>query len=142
MSTRISWDKYWINIAEQVASRSTCGRANVGSVIVRENNSIVSTGYNGAPPKKEHCDDVGHLMINGHCVRSRHAEQNSILFAEKYDHDLEGCTIYCTHLPCDNCLGQIIASGIKKIRYRIPYRETESRKDVYDQYNLDIKKID
>lgn len=139
--SRKSWDKYWIDIAEKVATRSTCDRANVGSVIVRKDNTVISTGYNGSPPGKEHCDDVGHLMISGHCCRTRHSEVNAILMAEKYGHDLKGCTIYCTHSPCDNCLGQIIASGIKKIRYKKAYRAKKERKSLHEKYNLDIKEI-
>jgi len=36
-----------MNIARQVASRSTCDRKHVGAVIVRAK-TILSTGYNGS----------------------------------------------------------------------------------------------
>ncbi len=70
---RPSWDSYFMKIAEDVALRSTCDRAMVGAVLVREKH-IISTGYNGSPAGLEHCDDIGHLMVDGHCVRTVHAE--------------------------------------------------------------------
>ena len=45
---RPSWDDYFMDIAELVASRSTCLRRQVGAVIVKDRR-IISTGYNGAP---------------------------------------------------------------------------------------------
>ena len=57
---RPSWDSYFMKIAEDVALRSTCDRAMVGAVLVREKH-IISTGYNGSPAGLEHCDDIGHL---------------------------------------------------------------------------------
>lgn len=64
---RESWDSYFCAIAKQVATRSTCDRANVGCVLVRDQH-IVSTGYNGAPAGLPHCDEVAHAMENNHCV--------------------------------------------------------------------------
>ena len=75
---RPTWDKYFMEIAKQVATRSTCERKQVGAVIVRDKN-ILSTGYNGSIRGLSHCDEVGHLMENGHCVRTIHAEINACL---------------------------------------------------------------
>jgi dCMP deaminase len=58
MSERLSWDQYFMTITQQVAERSTCTRAKVGAVIVRDK-SILATGYNGAPAGMPHCTDVG-----------------------------------------------------------------------------------
>lgn len=44
---RPDWPKYFMNIAEVVATRSEDPKTRVGSVLVK-NNRIVSTGYNGA----------------------------------------------------------------------------------------------
>lgn len=66
---RIPWDRYFMTIAQVVASRSTCDRKHVGAVIVRDR-TILSTGYNGSLRGLAHCDDVGHMMKDGHCVRT------------------------------------------------------------------------
>ena len=67
--TRASWDEYFMDIATVVATRSTCPRKHVGSVIVRDK-TILSTGYNGSVRGLPHCDEVGHMMVDGHCVRT------------------------------------------------------------------------
>src|SRR5690349_1035987 len=74
---RPTWDEYFLDIAFSVAERSTCDRAHVGAVLVRDRR-ILATGYNGSPAGLPHCDEVGHLLIDGHCVRTLHAEQNAI----------------------------------------------------------------
>src|SRR5262249_5404100 len=72
---RASWDEYFMNIAREVATRSTCDRKHVGAVLVRDK-SILATGYNGSIRGLPHCDEVGCLMEDGHCVRTVHAEAN------------------------------------------------------------------
>ena len=79
---RVDWHTYFMNIAHQAATRSTCDRKHVGAVIVRDK-TILSTGYNGSIRGMPHCDDVGHLMENGHCVATVHAEANAIIQAAK-----------------------------------------------------------
>src|SRR5687767_235937 len=64
---RSSWDQYFMDIARQVATRATCDRKHVGALLVRDR-TILSTGYNGSIRGLPHCDDVGHMMENGHCV--------------------------------------------------------------------------
>ena len=78
MSERVSWEEYFMNIAREVATRSTCDRKHVGAVIVR-GKTILSTGYNGSIRGLAHCDDAGHEMENTHCVRTIHAEANAIV---------------------------------------------------------------
>jgi len=91
---RESWDIYFMLIAKQVASRSTCPRAAVGAVIVKDNH-ILSTGYNGAPAGELHCTDVGCQMINGHCERTVHAETNAVAQAARFGIAVQGATMYC-----------------------------------------------
>ena len=64
---RVDWHRYFMNIAVQAATRSTCPRKHVGAVIVRDK-TILSTGYNGSIRGYAHCEDVGCLMEDGHCV--------------------------------------------------------------------------
>ena len=70
---RPDWDSYFMKIAYAVSERSTCDRAFVGSVIVLDKR-ILTTGFNGSPAGQDHCDEIGHLMVDGHCVRTIHAE--------------------------------------------------------------------
>ena len=82
MDERVPWDEYFMNIAQVVATRSTCPRKFVGSVIVRDR-TILSTGYNGSIRGMPHCTDVGHMMENDHCVATIHAEANAIIQAAR-----------------------------------------------------------
>ncbi len=119
---RADWDEYFMNIAKVVASRSTCDRKFVGAVIVRDK-TILSTGYNGSIRKLEHCDEVGHLMENGHCVATIHAEANAILQAAKNGVRIEGATIYTSASPCWPCFKMICNAGIVRICYGEFYRD-------------------
>ncbi len=116
MSPRPSWDEYFMSIAFQVATRSTCDRAHVGAIIVKDRR-ILTTGYNGAPMGLPHCDEVGHLMIGGHCVRTLHAEQNAIIQAALHGVSVRGGTIYVTHQPCLTCAKMIINAGLVRVVY-------------------------
>lgn len=122
---RVDWDTYFMNIAEQVASRSTCDRKFVGAVIVREKN-ILSTGYNGSIRGLPHCDEVGHEMENGHCMRTVHAEANAIIQAARHGININGATLYTTASPCYNCFKLMVNAGIKKICYGEFYRDERS----------------
>src|SRR5262245_6791559 len=105
-----------MNIARQVATRSTCDRKHVGAVIVRDK-TILSTGYNGSIRGRAHCDDVGHDMENGHCVATVHAEANAIIQAAKNGVGIDGAELYTTASPCWNCFKLLANGGIKAVYY-------------------------
>jgi dCMP deaminase len=113
---RPSWDDYFMDITFQVAKRSTCDRARVGAVIVKDKR-ILTTGYNGSPAGLAHCDEIGHLMVGGHCVRTLHAEQNAIIQAALHGVSVAGGTIYVTHQPCLTCAKMIINAGLRRVVY-------------------------
>ena len=113
---RPSWEEYFLEIAKVVSKRSTCDRANVGAVISK-NKVILSTGYNGAPRGLPHCDDVGHEIVDGHCIRTAHAEANAIAQAAKNGTPIEGASIYLTVSHCYDCFKIIVNSGIKEVVY-------------------------
>ena len=119
---RVSWETYFMNIANEVATRSTCDRKYVGAVIVREK-TILSTGYNGSIKGLPHCDEAGHEMVDGHCVRTTHAEANAIVQAAKNGVEINNSAIYVTASPCYNCFKLIANAGIKTIYYGEFYRE-------------------
>lgn len=111
-----------MNIADQVATRSTCDRKHVGAVIVRDK-TILSTGYNGSLRGAPHCDDVGHDMDSGHCVRTAHAEANAIAQAAKHGVMIDRSEMYVTASPCLTCFKLVANSGITKIYYKEFYRD-------------------
>lgn len=119
---RASWDEYFMNIAREVATRSTCDRKHVGAVIVRDR-SILATGYNGSIRGLSHCDDDGHLMEDGHCVRTVHAEANAIVQAARNGSRIDGASIYVTASPCWGCFRLIANAGIGKIVFGEFYRD-------------------
>ena len=122
---RPQWDDYFMDIAFTVAQRSTCNRAHVGAVIVREKR-ILTTGYNGAPAGISHCDEIGHLMIDGHCLRALHAEQNAIIQAALHGVSIKDSSCYVTHQPCINCAKMLINAGIRKVVYGGNYPDENS----------------
>lgn len=121
-SERVSWGTYFMNIAKEVATRSTCDRKYVGAVIVREK-TILSTGYNGSIKGLPHCDEAGHEMVDDHCIRTTHAEANAIVQAAKNGVEINKSDIYVTASPCYNCFKLIANAGIKTIYYGEFYRE-------------------
>jgi len=122
MDDRVTWDHYFMNIAKQVATRATCDRKHVGAVIVRDK-TILSTGYNGSIRGLQHCDEVGHLMEDGHCVRTVHAEANAIVQASKIGVCVDGADIYTTASPCWNCFKLSANAGIRRICFGEFYRD-------------------
>lgn len=130
MTTRLSWDEYFMTITRQVAERSTCTRAKVGAVIVRDR-SILATGYNGSPAGMPHCTEAGCLIyesrtptgdIEQNCFRTIHAEINAIAQAAKNGVSIRDASIYITHTPCIHCLKVLVNTGIRAIFYEKPYK--------------------
>jgi dCMP deaminase len=119
---RASWDQYFMDIAKQVATRATCDRKHVGALLVRDK-TILSTGYNGSIRGLPHCDEAGHMMENGHCVATVHAEANAIIQAAKNGVAIDGATIYTTASPCWPCFKLIANSGCSKIVFGEFYRD-------------------
>jgi dCMP deaminase len=119
---RPSWDEYFIELARVTASRATCDRKHVGCVLTR-NKVVIATGYNGSIRGLPHCDDEGHEMVGGHCIRTVHAEANAIAQAARYGHAIDGCTAYVTASPCHNCFGLLANAGVRRIVFAEFYRD-------------------
>ena len=129
-----------MDIAKQVATRATCDRKQVGAVVVRDR-TILSTGYNGSIRGMPHCDEVGHMMENGHCVATVHAEANAILQAAKNGVRIEGATLYTTASPCWPCFKLIANSGCVRIVYGEFYRDPRIF-EVAGQLKLELVSLD
>ena len=119
---RASWDEYFMSIARVVATRSTCDRKHVGAVIVRDR-IILATGYNGSIRGLPHCDDAGHLMQDGHCVRTVHAVANAIAQAARAGVRIESGSIYVTASPCFGCFKLVANAGLTRIVFGEFYRD-------------------
>jgi dCMP deaminase len=130
MSDRPSWEQYFQTITRVVAERSTCTRAKVGAVIVRDK-SILATGYNGSPSGMPHCLEVGCLVYESitpegesvtNCWRTIHAEINAIAQAARNGVCVAGASIFVTHSPCIHCLKTLVNTGIRDVFYEKPYK--------------------
>lgn len=125
---RPSWDEYFMTIANQVATRTTCMRRGVGAVFVKDKR-ILATGYNGVPSGLTHCEETGCLreqlgVPSGQrheICRGLHAEQNAIIQAAKYGIDISGSIAYVNTQPCVVCAKMLINAGIVEVVYQNPY---------------------
>jgi dCMP deaminase len=136
MSNRVSKENYYLDIAQTVSERSTCLRRRFGAIIVK-NDSIISTGYNGAPRGRKNCDDLGYCFREKlgiprgeryEMCRSVHAEANAIIAAPR--EQMLGSTLYmvCTNpadgavMPgtssCMMCKKLAINAGIERLVVR------------------------
>ena len=133
---RVSKHNYYLDIAQTVAERSTCLRKMFGAIIVK-NDSIISTGYNGAPRGRKNCSDLGICLRDKlniprgeryELCRSVHAEANAIIAAPR--DQMLGATLYMTCLnsvtgqlepgtnSCMMCKRLIINAGIVQVVVR------------------------
>lgn len=132
---RVSFDEYFLNIAEVVGTRATCVRRQYGAVITK-GNKIISTGYNGSPRNSENCIDIGSCIreeknipkgSNYELCKSVHAEQNAII--QGNPESMEGATIYivgkevsdgsyANGAPCLICNRMIKNAGIRRVVHR------------------------
>ena len=134
---RPDWDSYFMKIASAVSERSTCDRAFVGCVLVREKR-ILTSGFNGSPAGQAHCDESGHLMVDKHCVRTIHAETNAIIQAALHGVSTRDSTCYVTHLPCINCTKALINAGIVRIVYGEAYRMDENAMEFLKAAKIEV----
>lgn len=144
---RPSWDDYFLDLVDQVATRATCDRGKSGCVVVRDKR-IICTGYVGSPSGMPHCDEVGHDLktvtdddgtVRQHCVRTVHAEQNAIVQAARYGLPLEGTTIYCSMEPCRVCAMLIASSGIARVVARHRYHAGSDTPEILESAAVELE---
>jgi len=128
IKNRMTWNEYFMEVAEFISKRSSCNRLSVGSVIVK-NNRILATGYNGHIKGAEHTS----LIEDGHEQMTIHSEINSICDCSGRGVSTKDATIYITHFPCINCTKAIIAAEINTIIYINDYK---NNKICYDLMKL------
>ena len=110
---RPTWDEIFPLMTAVFSSKGSCDRLRTACILVK-NKKIVGAGYNGAVAGLDNCDEVGHLMIDNHCARTIHGEDNAVNNAVA---DLDGATAYIIATPCLDCVKNLLQKGIKRIVY-------------------------
>ena len=148
LSSRPTWDQYFMAITRLVAQRSTCLRRKVGAILVK-GKRILCTGYNGAPAGLQHCLEIGCLreklgIRSGErheLCRALHAEQNVLIQAAYHGIAVKGAVLYCTNLPCSICTKMLINAGIRKIYFQEGYPDDMSRQ-MLDEAAVELVQLD
>lgn len=147
---RPDWDEYFLSLVDAVSSRATCDRGKSGCIIVKDKR-IICSGYVGAPPGLDHCDEAGHLLkemidekgeVKKHCVRTIHAEQNAICQAAKHGISLQGSTLYCSMEPCRVCAMLIVSVGIQRVIAKKRYHAGQDSRDLFRSAHVELKVIE
>lgn len=134
------WDQYFLKLAMLASERATCPRMHCGCVLVKDR-FVLSTGYNGSLPGQPHCEDIGCLIVDNHCVRTNHAEINALIQATTHGVNVKGATAYITNMSCTTCAKALIAAGIKRVVVFSDFHDTLAT-DFYSKANVEIVKLD
>jgi len=129
--------EFFMDTAIGLSQQSNCVSKQVGAVIVKDDR-IISIGYNGSPSGFTNCSDVfdkNDFNRNEHHEWSNiyeiHAEMNAVLYAAKNGIAIDDCEMYVTLKPCDQCLKNLIHSGITTIYYLNEYDMVCEDNDLY-----------
>jgi dCMP deaminase len=133
---KINWNDYFMNIAEEIKTRSPDIRK-VGAVMVSmDDNRIISTGFNGfVKGFDENIDFNDRQFVHSYII---HAEMNCILYAQS---KFEDSILYITMSPCQNCLKLIAAARIKKIYYKNEYKDINIVREICSKYSIELIKL-
>ncbi len=137
---RISWNQYFLAQSHILSYRSTCSRLAVGATIVRDKR-IIAGGYNGSIAGDVHCIDEGCYVVDGHCIRTIHAEMNAILQCAKFGVETKDAEIYVTHYPCLHCTKAIIQAGIKTVYYAQDYHVHPFAVELFSKAGVQVEKV-
>lgn len=140
INKRPSWDQYFLKLAMLASERSTCPRMHCGCVLVKDR-FVLATGYNGSLPGHPHCDDVGCLVVDNHCVRTNHAEINALVQAAIHGINTKGSTAYITNMSCTTCAKALIAAGIARIVVFSDFHDTLATQ-FFAQSEIEVIKLD
>jgi len=136
---RPKWDEYFLKLAMLASERSTCPRMHCGCVLVKDR-FVLATGYNGSLPHQPHCNEVGCLIVDNHCVRTNHAEINALVQAAVHGVSIKGATAYITNMSCTTCSKALIAAGIKRVVVFTDFHDTLATK-FYEDSKVEIVKM-
>lgn len=134
---RVSWNTYYMNLAEVVKTRSLDPKTQVGSVLVSlKDKRIISTGYNSIPAG---LDDNSIDWSNRGYIHTIvvHSEMNTILYANSR---FEDSVLYTTMSPCCDCMKLLSCAKIKKVIYKNEYKDIEKSKDLALFFGIEMIK--
>lgn len=140
MKERIPWNQYFMSQSMLLSMRSTCTRLSVGATIVRDKR-VISGGYNGSVSGDVHCSDEGCYVVDGHCMRTIHAETNAIIQCAKFGASTEGAEIYVTHFPCLQCTKAIIQAGIQTLYYLHDYHNHPYAEQLLEHAGVAVEQV-
>ncbi|MDP3052572.1 MAG: dCMP deaminase family protein [bacterium] len=147
---RISWDDFFMSVAQLYAERSACKHFKVGVVFAKDKR-ILSGGYNGPPSGEPHCTEVGcakedkngkRLPAGSGLCRGAHAETNAIANASSEGINLRGSTVYCIYSPCYDCAKVLVNLGIKEFVYLKEYGDEDKSlaKELFSRHKILVRK--
>jgi dCMP deaminase len=115
--TGSSWDKYFIELATLISTKSKDSSTKVGVVIVGEDNEILSTGFNGFPRSVDEVNYPERWERPDKYMWIVHAEANAVANAARIGVSLKGSRMYMNYrpCPCSACASLIIQAGVKEI---------------------------
>jgi dCMP deaminase len=138
-NNRPLWDEYFLKLAMLASERSTCPRMHCGCVLVKDR-FVLATGYNGSIPGLPHCEDVGCLIVDNHCVRTNHAEINALVQAAIHGINTKEAVAYITNMSCTTCAKAMIAAGIKRVVVFSDFHDTLATQ-FYTDAKVEIVKL-
>lgn len=142
--SRLTVDEYFDLIALILACRGTCDRLRTATVIRDTGNILIAGGYNGAPSGLPHCDDIGHLMVENHCIRTNHGEENALLNCLDLSRIECGVATIIGN-PCYPCARKLVSKNIKRLRYIGIYHNPlggDHVKELCEQKNIILEFVD
>lgn len=121
-----------------LSSKGSCNRRRVGAALVT-NGVLIGWGVNHSTVGPQ-CDEVGHLMSDGHCVRTIHAEEAVLSLLEK---DQEGfSTLFISDSPCLECCRKIVSRGINRVVYVREYRPSYAGFRLLQDYGITLEQCE
>ena len=145
---KISWNQYFIELAQLVSKKGSCIKRQVGAVIIKDN-MIISTGYNGTPRGVRNCNEGGCERcsnpantsgMNYHECLCVHAEENAIVQAAYQGISTKGATLFTSLCPCLYCAKSIANAGIKKVFYNEEFTMDEATIRLFNEAGVQIER--
>lgn len=134
---------FFMKTAFMLAENSQCVSHRVGAIIVKDSR-IISIGYNGTPPGMMNCNELFDKEFD-RAEHNRwssqneiHAEMNALAFAAKHGLSVEGCDMYVTISPCNDCLKNLVMNGIENVYYYKRYDKSDMNPVLLEKINVSV----
>jgi dCMP deaminase len=134
-NSRPTIDEYFMQLAKDVSTRSTCLRRQIGAVLVIDK-QMQSAGYNGTPKGLEHCSIKGCIRDQNNIPSGEqlekcyavHSEMNAIIQCAVHGKTCKNATLYVTVAPCRYCARMVINAEIQRVVFVGDYSHDEGLK--------------